>query len=197
MGITRNSLDRLNRLGLLNKSYNMLELGCQNIYDDTYGANYGMIAKDFFIQKNINHTSLDITGCQCSQKVDLREDISNNYDKYDVITDYGTTEHIENFENGGFYQAFKNIHTLCKVGGYMIHETPLTNHWHNHAFNYLNEDFYKILSADAGYKIIELNIEYAMGNYESGGLVCCALIKLFENDFVSKDKFQKYNVSSF
>jgi hypothetical protein len=111
MGITNDSLDRLNRFGLLSpeKPYKMLELGCQNIYGDAFETTYGSIAKDFFKRLNIEHTSWDVCGCQGSEIVDLRLDI-NVAEKvqFDVITNFGTTEHIENTEIGGFYEGMKN-----------------------------------------------------------------------------------------
>jgi hypothetical protein len=200
MGITNDSLKRLNRLGLINgSSYRMLELGCQNIYDNDnyFGVTYGMIAKNFFIQKNIEHISFDITGCQCSEKVDLRENVDiKKYGLFDVITDYGTTEHIDNTELGGFYEGFKNIHQLCKVGGYMIHETPLTGHWIGHGFNYVTTEFYKSLAKDMDYTIIELDIHFCFGNYTDGGLVCCVLKKNSDNKFISRDIFKNYDIRS-
>jgi len=185
MGLTADTLDRLNRFGLLDikTPYRMLELGCQNVYDQNFnngrGLTYGMIAKDYFKNLNIDHTSWDITGCQCSEIVDLRIDVDvSKYGQFDVITDFGTTEHIENLEDKGFYEAFRNIHNLCKTNGYMIHETPLTGHWIGHGYNYVTEDFYLSLAKDMGYEILELTTHFCMGNFIDGCLVCCILKKV-------------------
>lgn len=196
MGITNNSLERLNNFGLLNpkQPYRMLELGCQNIYGDAFGTTYGMIAKEYFKGKQIEHISWDITACQCALKIDLRKKIDvKKHGQFDVITDYGTTEHVENTDDGGFYEAFKNIHNLCKLGGYMIHETPLTGHWIGHGFNYVTQEFYKKLAEDMGYQILDMKEHFAMGNTIDGGLLCCVLVKNKECDFVSKSRFQTYD----
>lgn len=197
MGITNDSLNRLNKLGFLSKNqpYKMLELGCQNIYGNEFGATYGMIAKDFFVDLKIEHTSWDICGCQGSETVDLRNKIDiSKTGQFDVITDFGTTEHIENIKSGGYYEAMKNIHNLCKVGGYRVHETPMTGHWIGHGFNYLTKDFYIQLAKDNGYQILDLTEHYAMGNTTDGGLICCVLVKVEEKEFVSKKIFGTYEV---
>lgn len=195
MGITRDSLTRLQKFGLLNKKYDMLELGCQNIYDTSFnGVTYGMVAKNYFESLGIKHTSWDITACQCSQKIDLRDELNVSvFGQFDLITDYGTTEHIDNKEKGGFYQGFKNIHNLCKLGGMMIHETPLVNHWTGHGFNYVTKEFYTQLSKDMEYEMLDLQIHFAMGNIKDGGLVCCVLRKNKDKDFVIKEIFETYN----
>ena len=197
MGITNDSLNRLNRFGLLNpeKPYKMLELGCQNIYGDAFGTSYGSIAKDFFKGLNIEHTSWDICGCQGSEIVDLRLDINvAENGQFDVITNFGTTEHIENTEIGGFYEGMKNIHNLCKIGGYMIHENPKTGNWIGHGVNYVTEDFYRSLANDMGYQILELTEHFAMGNITDGCNICSVLVKVEDKPFVTKEIFETYDV---
>ena len=111
----------------------MLELGCQNIYADGYTPMTTSLF-EFPNRFGVIMETWDILGCQNSKIVDLREPINQeHYGIYDVVTDFGTTEHVD----GNYYQARKNIHNACKVGGMMIHETPLTGHWHGHGHNYL------------------------------------------------------------
>lgn len=189
MGITTDSLRRLQRVSTLvgeTKGLKMLELGCQNIYDnEVCGNRYGMIAKDFFEEQGFEHTSVDICGCQKSIKLDLRQ--PHNLGLFDIVTDYGTTEHVEG--RVGYYEAFKNIHNACKVGGLMIHETPKTGHWLGHGHNYVTEEFYKGLCSKTGYKIIELGEHFAMGNIADGGLIVCVLQKMVDNEFIAKESF--------
>jgi hypothetical protein len=177
----------------------MLELGCQNIYDNSFeGVSNNMIAKDYFESLNINHTSWDITGCQCSEKIDLRDNLDlSKYGLFDVITDYGTCEHIENVGKGGFYEGNKKIHELCKVGGLIIHESPAIGHWIGHGFNYVSEQYFIQLAKENDYEIKELVMEYAMGNVIDGGLICCVLEKKSNNNFITKDIFNKYNYISY
>ena len=97
--VQRRILYAMYDLGLLpNKPYRMLELGCQNIYGDAFGTTYGMIAKSFFVGKNIEHISWDICGCQGSEIVDLRYDVDiQEKGQFDVITNFGislTADHV-------------------------------------------------------------------------------------------------------
>jgi len=110
--------------------------------------------------------------------------------KFDVVTDYGTTEHVDR----NFYQTNKNIHDMVKVGGLVIRETPLTGHWKGHGSNYLDEQFYKDLATLNEYEILDLKIEYAMGNTHSGGLVCVVYKKTLPNKFISQENWEKLKV---
>lgn len=190
MGITNLSLKRLHDYDCLQSGVHMLELGCQNIYADGY-ANMTTSLKEFPKRFGVIMETWDILGCQNSKVVDLREPIEEKYHgKFDVVTDFGTTEHVD----GNYYQARKNIHDACKVGGLMIHETPLTGHWHGHGHNYLTYEFYAQLSLIMDYTIMELCIEYAMGNTTDAGLVCCVLKKRQDNKFMPKKTFEKLDV---
>lgn len=190
MGITNLSLKRLHDYECLRNGVKMLELGCQNIYADGY-ANMTTSLKEFPERFGVVMETWDILGCQNSKVVDLREPIAKeHHGKFDVVTDFGTTEHVD----GNYYQARKNIHDACRVGGLMIHETPLTGHWHGHGHNYLTYEFYAQLSLANDYTIMELCIEYAMGNTTDAGLVCCVLRKNRDNEFVNSDTFGKFDV---
>ena len=190
MGITNYSLDRMKRFECLNPSIKMLELGCQNIYVNGYpemSISLEELPKRFGVQIEV----WDILGCQNAKVVDLREPVAKEiYGNFDVITDFGTTEHVD----GNYYQARKNIHDLCRVGGLMIHENPMTGHWIGHGSNYLNTNFYQQMAEHNQYQILELGIEYAMGNTTDGGIVYCVMKKLVDTPFVSKIKFEKFDV---
>lgn len=55
---------------------------------------------------------------------DLNEPVAAHmHDRYDVIIDGGTAEHIFHFPN-----VLKNIHNMLKVGGRVIHFSPSSNH---------------------------------------------------------------------
>jgi SAM-dependent methyltransferase len=60
---------------------------------------------------------------------DLNEPVpSHLHNKFDVIVDMGTIEHIFNVS-----QVFKNLHDMLKVGGRIIHMLPSSN-WVDHGF---------------------------------------------------------------
>ena len=194
MGITTDSLNRLERVGALASGTKMLVCGCQNIYDTSFeGVTYGMKCQDYFESIGVNADIIDLTGCNGADVVDLRKPkILEKYtkeQKYDVIVNHGTFEHIEGKE--GFYNAFKNIHEAIRPHGLMIHETPKTGHWPTHGEHYTTEEFYEKLAFRMGYDIIELVEHFAMGNVKDGGLINCVL-KAGKNTgagFISLEKF--------
>jgi len=186
MGITAKSISRLNQFNCL-RPLVMCELGAQNTYFDYW---WNKIGKDYFVQWGIEHRSYDIIPHQGAEFIDLRLPIAPELKGiFDVVTDFGTTEHID----GDFYQANKNIHDLVKVNGLVIRETPLTEHWPEHpsTYNYLDEKFYEDLALFNGYEIRELTIEYAMDNVIDGGLVCVVYQKTTDNPFMSKENWKK------
>lgn len=184
MGITQKTLERLVNHKVLEKGSKMLELGAQNVYDS---ENYGKVAKEIFEGMGIIHTSIDIKQHQGAIEADLREPLTFTKSKFDLVTDYGTTEHVE----GNLYEAFKNIHNLCKKGGIMIHENPKTGNWPEHGFNYYTKSFYEMLAELAKYEILELTEEPAMGNTTDGWNVCAVLRKTEANKFIEESDFNK------
>jgi hypothetical protein len=185
MGITQQSIDRLIKFDCLKSNSTMLELGCQNLYVE---GRYLTYAIDYFKSLGILCESWDLCGCNNSKVVDLSILIDNIEKQYSIITDFGTTEHVKD----SLYNAFKNIHNLCEVGGLIIHENPLVGHWHNHGYNYFTKEFYVELCKDNQYELLDLEIEYAMGNYTDGGLVCSVFRKTKEQEFISEKTFKTY-----
>lgn len=184
MGITQQSMNRLTRHGCLIPGIRMGELGAQNMYDDTY---YGAVAKDVFSRMGVEHRSFDITPHQGAAFMDLREPLPDDLMwAFDVVTDFGTTEHV----NGDYYQAVKNIHDMTAPEGLIIRENPKTGHWPGHGHNYVDMDFYRVLSELCGYRLIELVEEFAMGNHVDGGNVCAVMRKRGSKDFISRKQFE-------
>ena len=61
---------------------------------------------------------------QCTIVHDLNDNVPDEYhNKYDLIFDGGTSEHIFNFP-----KTLDNFNTMCKVGGRIIHALPSSNH---------------------------------------------------------------------
>lgn len=186
MGITKLSLNRLEKHDCLKSGSLMLELGAQNMYDTEH---YGMIAGEYFASVDVFHDSIDIIEHQGATQADLREDLKFP-GNCDVVTDFGTCEHVD----GSLYQPYKNIDEACKIGGIMIHENPRTGHWPQHGQHYFTMDFYKALSKACKYELLEVCEEPAMGNHETGMNVCAVLRKTSESKFITELAFNKiYN----
>lgn len=180
MGITQSSLERIDRAKIKFPG-SILILGCQNLYNVNQ---YGQLAKDHFHALGYVVNSWDITGCQGSNVVDLREQQTG---QYDTIFQHGTLEHLDR----DLYTGFKNCHDLLKVGGIVIHENPKTGNWPGHGTYYFTTHFYEMLAIQNGYEILELTEEPAMGNVIDGWNVCCVLRKLHTTKFMGKKAFNE------
>ena len=189
MGVTDFSLELLKKHNLDAKGLKVLELGCQNLYNQN---NYGQISNDYFKEKGQEIDSIDLEGCNGSDVVNLDNPIPKKYlNKYDVITNFGTSEHC-----GDFYQTFKNIYDACKVGGIMICETPKKGNWPGHGNHYVITHFYKELCHDMDFTIMDLGEHPAMGNKIDGWNVYCVFRKIDDRKFISKETFNKYSFYS-
>lgn len=73
---------------------------------------------------------------------------SDLHQKFDVVYDGGTLEHIFNFPT-----AIQNAMEMVKVGGHLLIQTP-TNNWSGHGFyQFSPELYYRVLSEENGFRI--------------------------------------------
>ncbi len=148
----------LPKYGILNDDENyyqkeMLELGAQGFRGKQKVSLGVKVAKEYFDSIGIDCTSVDINGKYGSLNIDLREFIIEEWkNKFDIITNCGTTEHIYPIESQ--YQVFKNIHFCCKLNGIIIHFVPFGNRRHSH-FYYGNK-FFENIAQFNNYEIIEI-----------------------------------------
>lgn len=94
--------------------------------------------------------------------------IWKNY--FDLVTNCGTSEHIENQKI-----CFQNIHNFCKVGGKMLHSVPRKDYTEDN-IGY-DKRFFEMLSTKNDYQI--LLMEYPVDYY-----INTLLVKTDDNDFV-------------
>ena len=114
------------------------------------------------------------------------------YDKFDIVSNNGTTEHVGEFKNNKKtktynpqYEAFSNIHKLVNNNGLMFHIVPTKGVNHG-AFQY-ELSFFNELANKCNYKVIFNYIASRDGpNYTN---VC--LYKQDDNDFINKETFEK------
>jgi len=100
---------------------------------------------------------IDADGVHDSLSYDLNLDIKQEYNfdkKFDVVTNFGTTEHVFNQ-----YQVFKNIHNLCKKDGIIIHSLPIQGAWEHGMYNY-HPNFFFALADKNNYKIEYFGIRH-------------------------------------
>lgn len=184
MGITSFSIELLDKVLANYEVKSVCELGAQNLYNQpVLPAPY---ADKFYTDRGISYTCIDTSGENNALQHDLSKVLPKDIGEFDLVTDFGTSEHIPNFHG-----CFKNVHNLCKVGGVMIHENPKTGNWPGHGFHYVTQEFYTELASLCGYSIIEMGEHPAMWNNTDGWNVYCILLKTEDIKFPSKPEFSK------
>ena len=179
MGLTQHGFDLLNPH--LNPNDSILELGNQTIY---FGNDYGKPAKPMFEKMGHRHVSIDLNGLDGALPIDLGQPIEESLGQFDIVTDFGTSEHVL-----GIYNCWLNKHNLLKAGGIMVNENPKTNNWAGHGHWYCTEKFYENLIKKQDYEILAIGEHPAMGNVTDGWLIYCVLRKL-NNNFISRSVFE-------
>lgn len=138
----------------------MLELGNQVWHE---GDKQGMSGKKYFSEQGIIHTSIDLNCEHGALPYDLSKPIIKpeweNY--FDVVTNLGTSEHIEPIE--GQYECFKNIHAFTRITGIIIHGIPMDfareqGYWYEHCNYYYTLMFIATLAKQNAYRILEIQM---------------------------------------
>jgi hypothetical protein len=150
----------------------MLELGDQVIINPNIAEETG---KAYFTNRGFEHVSVDINGLHGAIVRDLTrpEQFQDWHGSWDVLTNSGTTEHVEPFESQ--YECFGIIHDCIKVEGIAIHLIPdVYEHdehgaWENHCRYYYSESFFELLAKECEYELLS--------NIVIGGLRCVTVKK--------------------
>lgn len=189
MGITSFSIELIERNKGAAKS--VIELGAQNLYNQPIlPAPY---ADEYYTSLGIEYSCIDISKENGCIEIDLSKTFQNTIGQFDLVTDFGTSEHIGNnglHDSEAFYNCWKTKHDILKSSAVMINENPKTGNWLGHGFNYLTQDFYLRLAQLCGYTILELGEHPAMGNITDGWNVYCVLRKNSEVEFISLEEFK-------
>ena len=135
----------------------MLELGDQVIVGQDISEETG---KAYFSNRGYEHVSVDINGLHGAIVRDLTrpEQFQDWHGSWDVLTNAGTTEHVEPFE--AQYECFGIIHDCLKVGGIAIHLIPdiheRSEHgaWKNHCRYYYSKSFFELLARECEYELL-------------------------------------------
>jgi hypothetical protein len=172
--------------GLDTRDLKILELGDQIVKRKSGIAE--RTGKEYFTNLGYDHISVDLNGKRGSLIKDLTKptDFNEWPEYFDILTNSGTTEHVEPFESQ--YDCFKILHDCVKVGGLMIHLIPdieplNQGYFVNHCNYYYSEKFFNDLASNCNYTILENKI---MDN-----LRCVALVKNSNNFWQDKNSFLK------
>ncbi|MCX5805039.1 MAG: class I SAM-dependent methyltransferase [Proteobacteria bacterium] len=146
MGIARAVIKLLMREGKRENYFgNLLTMGRQDVYATSRNLKKWASEMDFQLKRDIDISmkglitdndlflslgfesigSMDYNDYeQCTIIHDLNKDVPNElHNKYDLILDSGTSEHIFNFP-----KVLENYNKMLKVGGRIIHGLPSSNH---------------------------------------------------------------------
>ena len=112
-------------------------------------------SKEWFENNGALHASFDLNGKDGAFPLDLCEPVPAEFlSKFNLISNYGTTEHVENQE-----MVFKNIHDLAVPNGFMVHSIPLVGFWKGHCPFHYKENFPERLCEMNEYRLINKFIQ--------------------------------------
>jgi len=107
---------------------------------------------DFYRMFGINkYHSADIDDDRATIKIDLNNVTLDVETKFDVITNFGTAEHVFNIGN-----VFKTMHECLKPGGLSLHAVPSFG-FVNHGFYTPNPNLFIEIARVNNYKIIDFS----------------------------------------
>ncbi|MFA5314304.1 MAG: hypothetical protein WC375_13470, partial [Methanomassiliicoccales archaeon] len=106
--------------------------------------------KQYLLAKGVKeHVSIDMNGKDGALKIDLASPITKWDCYFDMVTNYGTSEHVSNQ-----YQVFDNIHRMTAVNGVMVHVVPIIGGWATHCNFHYKTTFFMDLAEMAGYRTV-------------------------------------------
>ncbi len=190
MGITSFSAELIAKYK--NGAKNVIELGAQNLYNQpNLPAPY---AHELYDSHGVAYKCIDLCEENGAIPIDLSKPYENKLGYFDLVTDFGTSEHVsDNGKHGieAFYNCWKTKHDLLIPGGTMINENPKTGNWPGHGCNYYTKEFYGELCNAMNYEVLELGEHPAMGNTTDGWNVFCVFKKNDVAEFIGIEKFKK------
>ena len=167
------------------KNIRMAELGNQKIlrYDKKKKREINLgPSKKYFSDLGVVHTSFDINGKDGATKINLSRPLPKKwFGKFDMVTNYGTTEHIENQ-----WQVFCNIHNMLKVGGVSVHSIPLSGYWKEHCPYHYKGRFPEQLTKHNDYQIIHKEVQV---RHKVNKLLNFVIQKMSDRDFQGEESF--------
>jgi hypothetical protein len=179
---------------ILGKNIKICELGDQRMkwHPDA-------IAKTFLINNGaIEHISIDVNGRNGSLPLDLSKDLTITKPEwkkhFDLVTNYGTAEHVQN----GIYECFKNIHNFCRVGGIMVNDGPPLGCCPWHSPYHYRTHFFPELAKKCGYKTLLFDARIVPGRRgckeaKDRTLVIAMFQKIKDDEFISEVEFDFIN----
>lgn len=129
----------------LPKDFSVCELGDQYITHDTR-----RLAFDFYKELGCGrYVSIDGNG-RGTFTHDLNIKWTKTWPPFDLVTDFGTGEHIFNQA-----QVWRTLHVLAKVGGYIVFDRPAAG-YPDHGFYNIHETLLLDIAEANKYRVLKL-----------------------------------------
>jgi hypothetical protein len=135
----------------------------------------------------LSYASIDIDGSPGSIPLDLNhDDVPGEHRMaYDVVTNFGTTEHVANQLN-----AFKIIHDLTQVGGVMIHNLPSQGYFNHGLVNY-SPKFFWMLARSNDYEWLHFDFTHS-SNYAGLPANVIESVNAFRQDIATRSQGYRF-----
>jgi len=169
------------RLGrLVVTGLRMAELGNQSLRKDVLGIQ--VPAKKFFTAMGMEHTSIDQNGKDGALPLDLCLPITRPdlLESFDLVTNFGTIEHVDRQ-----YPAWRNVHSLAKVGGLFLHLLPETGSWPGHCPYRYGPEFPAALARCCAYEVLQCS----RGEINPDHRFSTAILRKTKSDFPAEEVF--------
>jgi hypothetical protein len=196
MGINDKNLEMLEWVFAHYRIRSVRELGAQNLYQTYRTAPYGCYADRYYKLKGVeSYECIDLNKENGAIPLDLS--IPHTLPAVDMVTDFGTSEHVAGYTADDESALVKDSNTTWKdseahVAGceafyncwttkynasrmLLVGANPATRHWKRHGHFYYTPEFYHVLCGLTGMKAIRVGEHYAMGNILDGKEVHCVL----------------------
>lgn len=114
------------------------------------GIKRGGEYRTWFLSQGFEHVAIDLNGEDGALALDLNQPVPVEQigGPFDVVTNFGTTEHVEDQ-----LACWRNVHSLVKLGGYLVSTTPHPGDWPKHGRWYPSRGWYRQFCAKNGYVI--------------------------------------------
>lgn len=108
---------------------------------------------DPFTAMGFEVVGVDLDGKEGCVSLDLCEPgVLKQFGKFDIITNYGTTEHCGDIVEEQV-DVWRNLHDALKVGGWFVSTTPNIHRWRRHGIWLPGTNWFNGFSATNGYSV--------------------------------------------
>jgi hypothetical protein len=144
----------------------------------------GISAKEYYTKLGFEHVSLDQNGKDGAVKVDLSSPLKWHHGYFDIITDFGTSEHVSDL-----YECLSNVLRHAESGTIIIHKNPKTGNFPMHGNHFFTLEFWKEYASICNLFIEEL-YEHAIYHNTIDGYECIAIFKFTDvSTIITKEEF--------